>query len=364
MSGRLSLLGIWIAGAAAGIPCLMQPAATAQAQSANSSNVQPKNDPPAKELEKVFQGHGASVTAVAYSPDHRRLASLGDFAHVVRIWDVKTGKEVKQLAIQRNGCVELMFSPDCAKILSRNFDGVWLWDVASGKEVTRLESILIGGMGFSAKNSAVVVAGDPGPRPVGQPLPLAVKQVASGKTLTKLDWKSDKMPRLTLSPECTRALAIQHREIPVPNQPGARQAVADPTVRLFDLESGKEILQLKGPESRHLHAAIAPDHTRTLVGGDRGSLWLFDLKTGKKIRQLEGHTGSITAVTFSLDSQRALSGSDDKTMRLWDVQSGKQLAVFQTPGMTTVSCVAFSPSNDKAVSGSYDRTVRLWNLPQ
>src|SRR5262245_20185467 len=48
-----------------------------------------------KELRKLT-GHTAKVTAVAFSPDGKKLAS-GGHDHLIRIWEVATGKELHVL---------------------------------------------------------------------------------------------------------------------------------------------------------------------------------------------------------------------------------------------------------------------------
>jgi len=44
---------------------------------------------------------------------------------------------------------------------------------------------------------------------------------------------------------------------------------------------------------------------------------LFDLETGKELRQFKKHTSSILSLVFSTDSRYLLSGSGDATLRLW-----------------------------------------------
>ena len=92
------------------------------------------------------------------------------------------------------------------------------------------------------------------------------------------------------------------------------------------------------------------------------TLRLWDLETGKEIRKFEGHEGVVHGV-FSSDGRRVLSTSSDQTVRLWDTESGKELHRFlgHTGG---VSCAAFSPDGRYVLSGSGDKTLRLWRLPK
>jgi hypothetical protein len=54
-------------------------------------------------------------------------------------------------------------------------------------------------------------------------------------------------------------------------------------------------------------------------GGSDGTVRLWDLDTGKELRKLIGHQGPVLAVAFSPDGSRLVSGSRDTTAVVWDV---------------------------------------------
>jgi len=70
---------------------------------------------------------------------------------------------------------------------------------------------------------------------------------------------------------------------------------------------------------------LAPDGRTALSAGFDGSVRLWDLEQGKELRQLKGHAGGVLSVAVSPDGRTALSGGQDGTLRVWEVGSGRQL---------------------------------------
>jgi len=89
-------------------------------------------------------------------------------------------------------------------------------------------------------------------------------------------------------------------------------------VRLWEADSGKELLVLKGHASSVQGVAFSPDGRRLASAGADRMVRLWEADTGRELLTLRGHTGRVTGVAFSPDGQRLASGSEDRTVRLWE----------------------------------------------
>jgi WD40 repeat protein len=91
----------------------------------------------------VLPGHAHDIMALAFSHDGRLLAS-GDLRGVVKLWDVATGAEGNPLGaageeVFLNEVTALAFSPDDRTLAGVGDRAVRLWDVGMGNLLARLE---------------------------------------------------------------------------------------------------------------------------------------------------------------------------------------------------------------------------------
>src|SRR5262249_9967163 len=83
-----------------------------------------------------------------------------------------------------------------------------------------------------------------------------------------------------------------------------------------------EIDPLEAQSSPANSAALSPDGSRALFASADKSVRLWNVEAGRDVRRFVGHTASVWAVTFAPDGKRALSGGADRTLRYWDVDTG------------------------------------------
>jgi WD40 repeat protein len=262
-----------------------------------------------------FRGHGANPNCVAASPDGRRLLSCSNDGTMI-LWDRDTGSVLRRLQGQGGNIYSVCFSPDGRRALSGGADTiVRLWDLESGVTIREFRGH-----------------------------PELVSSVA-------------------FSPDGRLAYSTSG------GYPGeGLQDGRDCAIRVWDVETGREVRKLQGHRGLPGNLAVSPDGRRVLSGGHDMTVILWDAVTGAEIRRFRGHTGDVGCVAFLPDGLRAVSISIDRTIRLWDVENGQEIHCMREQSVADgvdgwPTWLAVSPDGRRLLSSSTSRRVLLlWDL--
>lgn len=112
-------------------------------------------------VKKVYLGHGADVTAVAFTPDGRYIVSAAR-DRTLRQWEVDSGLEIRRFKLA-SVAMGVAVSPDGASVVSVSpREGVVLWKLnapplTAGKKTATAEDAwpLLGGHDYSDRTAAV-----------------------------------------------------------------------------------------------------------------------------------------------------------------------------------------------------------------
>jgi hypothetical protein len=112
------------------------------------------------------------------------------------------------------------------------------------------------------------------------------------------------------------------------------------SLKVWDLESGREIATLDGHKDEILACAVTPDGHRIISASSDKTLKVWDLEKGRVLVTLKGHTASVNACATTPDGRRVVSASNDKTLKVWDLKNGRALATLKGHTSPVYACVA------------------------
>ena len=221
------------------------------------------------QVERWFdQGYEGQTTAIAYAPDGRTVASVGDVAvtnapvdrnNAILLWDIETVSQKFALGGHTATVNALAFSPDGTLLVSASDDNsVRLWNPANGSSVAVLEG-----------HTAPVEA-------------------------------------LAFSPDGTRLVS----------------ADSSGAIIAWDVAARAQLQVLQAAGTTTFALAFSPDGALLAsAGGDPVTadfdIHLWDINGEQEIARLVGHTASVRDLGFSADGTVLVSVSDDKTVRFW-----------------------------------------------
>lgn len=135
---------------------------------------------------------------------------------------------------------------------------------------------------------------------------------------------------------------------------------AENTARVWDIESGKLIMEVVGNEV----VLFTPDTKQLITAGPDKELHVWEVPTGKEVRKFGKHPDWISLLMLAPNGRQLLSSCNDGNMRLWDLASGEELARFDHDGQLCFGF--FSPDSKQIVSVSArgDGLVRLWDAAE
>jgi Mg-chelatase subunit ChlD len=290
----------------------------------------------------VLSDHKGSVTSVGILRDGTAVSACGEEKTYWR-WDVETGKPRTDNPSVFARDDDLTFSPDGRRVLTKQVGSVVnLTDVETGRNLLRLSVAMHRhGMAFSPNGRRFIIGcqsiqGDPF---------VGVWDAETGDDVQvfKGHGRRAKVHCVALSADGRFAASADRND----------------GIRVWDIESGKQLQQLK--RRTVLTMAFSPDSKFLVTGESLDVIVVWNATTGEEVRRLEGHSGGVPAISFSPDGRYLVSGGEDKTVRLWDVNTGKELHRFDGHAAEVLS-VAFSADGQRAISGGKDKTARVWNI--
>jgi len=292
-------------------------------------------------VERLIAGHQGAVTALA-DVDNEHIVT-GGADKTVRLWDAKTGREVRQFVGCTAGVVRVAVSHDQKLVAAVAEDRVvWVWQLADAKLLGSITS------------------------------QTPVRALAFGGPSRLLAGGDDNLIRVyDLSLDPATPIELER----MPGHTGAVLSLAadrdgnrvisgggDNTARLWQTSvviAGKAHV---GP----IHAvAWTSDGSRVFTSGEDKVVQNWELvapkdspglQTLRPAHKFTGHTGVIRALAVSDDGALLAGAGDDQHVRVWNAKDGQTLVVQPTPAKLT--SLVFSRDGRKLIAAGADNIIR------
>jgi WD40 repeat protein/transcriptional regulator with XRE-family HTH domain len=243
----------------------------------------------------TLPGQAGPLLAIAFSPDSARLATGGADKNVT-VWDAATGQPQFTLSGHTKQVNAVAFSPDGTRLAASSLDKTAVvWDLATRQPVFTLSEIDV-----------------PNPGPI-----LAIAFSPDGTRLA------------------TAGVAGTARVWSLPQGPGSA-GDASPGI-----PTAKLLFMLVGHTAAVEAIAFSPDGKRLATASDDSTTKIWDAQTGQELMTLTGHTGGVFGVAFSPDGTRLATAGGDGVVRFYALRVEDLVALARqrvTRSLTPVEC--------------------------
>ena len=329
-----------------------------------------KKEKPVPELLPSIKGHTRAVSSLVYATDEKTLVATY-WGWKALFWDVphRRGQRPTGTDLPTSKTLHL-YQDNESKIYATGGDSDYLrvWENGNSESIADIpiqeqKLVSITGSEAFALTADRIARADR-----DYNIYVWMRNSISNSSNNKKDWILQ--GNLSGHTEHIEALAFS---------PDAKQLASisrDKTARLWDVESGEQIMELpltppSGPRQyRSYDRGITFSPRGDLIaGGQWGEIVLWNATDGKvymTIPQPEGNQRPIT-LCFSPCGEYLFSGSwwqgglQKVPIRLWKVATGENIATF-TGHTTDVQCFAFNHDCTILASGGHDGVIFLWDL--
>jgi WD40 repeat protein len=287
---------------------------------------------PAKEVRRLVGSEGAIHSFFVTKDDKLLYSSTGwpDADKRIRVWDLAAGKPLHTLADHDSGINQLVPSPNGTQFLSCGLDGqVLLWDIESNEPIRtfKVTKKSVANAAWTPDGTKfVTVASDKTVR---------LWDAATGKSI----WDGNEHEK-----DC-RSIAFV--------QGGKKILVGDHAsrIRIWDVATGSSSVWLEMPDSEGwIHClAATPDGRRVVVCTQH--VRLYDVETSRELMEYKGNELGVLTAAISPNAKYLVTGSYDYKFRLHELDSGKLLQTLPHQGGFCWAA-AFAPGGQTFFTGA------------
>jgi WD40 repeat protein/uncharacterized caspase-like protein len=323
----------------------------------------------------------STMLAISYAPNYNQqqqtvTVSPTSFSRgsAVKLWDVKTGREVRSLA-SGDIPMDADFSADGRMVAVIGSMGqISLWDAQSGSKLRDLAASPLGAFTNPGNVKPGQMPSMPNVADMAEMMTTVLGGMSAGtmgRKITSLAFSADGRTLATGGFESKANIDLAAMMGGMMGQPqkGQKRGSKPPDtadlmkdlkveaigqVQLWDVATGREIAALKGHGRGVAKVAFSRDGKLLASGGTDNTIKIWDVETRRELLTLTGHTANLESMDFNPDGRLLASASEDGSTFLWDTKTGEHL-------LTLISLDDGGEWMVVTPQGLFDGTPVSWN---
>lgn len=299
---------------------------------------------------RAFSATSGAITALAYSPDGKRLA-VGGYGQVA-VFDTSTWLVISTFRKVEDSVRSLAFSPNSQTLaigsgLPGQSGRLLLWDTTSASPLRTLppQHDTIEAVAFSKDGGALLLGANDNKA-------CYASVAASDRAI--LDEHNGRVQAVAFSPRDNWVFAT---------------GGLDKIVKIWEEKTRKVVVNFDQAEGGISGLAFLPDGNQIVGASLDGRLYWWQVYYserqkgygGNRVRRVDAHPGGVLAMSQSADGKRLITGGEDRTVIVWDASNGRKIRTFTNP-FAPLYAVALSPDGKTAVGAGREGMIQIWDV--
>lgn len=383
----------------------------------------------ANQFDRIVLRHQYSVKCAKMSPDDKLIATATN-DNCIYIWSLRNGRQIYRMEGHFDFVNDVSFNSNGTQLVSasghnwsRAYAGfpkdysIRIWDVKTGKEVRKMEghSRKVNYVRFCKKDECIVSSSDDNTVRIWDAK--TGKEIKSFSNCILLDhilepliaeynddsliWWSPELPnkkyKMAWHKNETPKLMNPQRNVMVSTSYDEHNHI----INFWDIETGCNILSLKEHSWKNKNLAFSPDGKRLIYTSDSDNLTVrvWDIAKGEELECIKitsmgesvafSHDGkmilfseekkvyirsnennyaqgtlkcsiNLNSICFSPDGNQFVV-ADGHNIKFFDIKGKTEIGRIKVPG-NRVQFAQFSPNGEYVIASLEDKTIRVWDV--